>query len=159
MTFCCYYTPWRWHTGVETCRSWHLIWSVCYHLCFIVLRLEHFVRECIECKKAHGMNNTKCSDHCLIMIRNTMNSWILHELRIKRPILCLWFRASLTFINNCPTRRNTKQSIYSSASSLYMFRVSTTPIIRSTQTVTTASGTGHIIYAVTSLQRGQDKKK
>ena len=30
-------------------------------------------------------------------------------------------------------RRNTKQSIYYSASSLYMFRVSTTPIIRSTQ--------------------------
>jgi len=30
-------------------------------------------------------------------------------------------------------RCNTKQSIYYSASSLYMFRVSTTPIIRSTQ--------------------------
>ena len=37
------------------------------------------------------------------------------------------------FINNCPTRCNTKQSIYYSASSLYMFQVSTTPIIRSTQ--------------------------
>ena len=36
-------------------------------------------------------------------------------------------------INNCPTRCNTKQSIYYSASSVYMFRVSTTPIIRSTQ--------------------------
>ena len=36
-------------------------------------------------------------------------------------------------INNCPTRCNTKQSIHYSASSLYMFRVSTTPIIRSTQ--------------------------
>ena len=30
-------------------------------------------------------------------------------------------------------RCNTKQFIYSSASSLYIFRVSTTPIIRSTQ--------------------------
>jgi len=39
----------------------------------------------------------------------------------------------LVYINNCPTRCNTKQSIYYSASSLYMFRVSTTPIIRSTQ--------------------------
>ena len=39
----------------------------------------------------------------------------------------------LIYINNCPTRCNTKQSIYYSASSLYMFRVSTTPIIRSTQ--------------------------
>ena len=36
-------------------------------------------------------------------------------------------------INKCSTRCNTKQSIYYSASSLYMFRVSTTPIIRSTQ--------------------------
>ena len=33
-------------------------------------------------------------------------------------------------IYNCPTRYNTKQSIYYSASSLYMFRVSPTPIIR-----------------------------
>jgi len=32
-----------------------------------------------------------------------------------------------------PTRCNTKQSIYYYASSLYMFRVSTTPIIRNTQ--------------------------
>ena len=48
-------------------------------------------------------------------------------------ILCLWFRATLIYINNCPTRCNTIQSIYYSASSLYTFRVSTTPIIRSTQ--------------------------
>ena len=39
----------------------------------------------------------------------------------------------LNYINNCPTRCNTKQSIYYSASALYMFRVSTTPIIKSTQ--------------------------
>jgi len=45
------------------------------------------------------------------------------------------------YINNCPTRCNTKQSIYYSASSLYMFRVSTTPIIMSTQNCTTASST------------------
>ena len=37
------------------------------------------------------------------------------------------------YSNNCPTRCNTKQSIYYSASSIYMFRVSITPIIRSTQ--------------------------
>jgi len=58
-------------------------------------------------------------------------------------------------INNCPMRCNTKQSIYYSASSLYMFRVSTTPIIRSIQTVTTASGTVHIFCAATSPQCGQ----
>ena len=33
----------------------------------------------------------------------------------------------------CPTRCNTKQSIYYSASSVYMFRVPTTPFIWSTQ--------------------------
>ena len=37
------------------------------------------------------------------------------------------------YINNRPKRCNTKQSIYYSASSLYMFRVSTTPINRNTQ--------------------------
>ena len=52
---------------------------------------------------------------------------------VSQYFLCLWFRASLICINNCPTRCNTKQSICYSASSLYMFRVSTTPIIRSTQ--------------------------
>ena len=51
----------------------------------------------------------------------------------KKDILYLWFGASLIYINNCPTRCSTKQSICYSASSLYMFRVSTTPIIRSTQ--------------------------
>jgi hypothetical protein len=48
-------------------------------------------------------------------------------------ILCLWFRASLIYFNNCPTSCNTKQSIYYSASSLCVFRVSTTPVINSTQ--------------------------
>ena len=48
-------------------------------------------------------------------------------------ILCLWFRASLIYINNCTTRCNTKLSIYYSASSVYMFLVSTTRIIGSTQ--------------------------
>ena len=48
-------------------------------------------------------------------------------------VLSLRFRASLILTNNCPTRCNTKQSIYYSASSLHMFRVSTTPIIRNTR--------------------------
>ena len=52
---------------------------------------------------------------------------------MKKIYLCLWFRVSLIHINNCPMRCHTKQCIYYSASSLYMFRVSTTPIIRSTQ--------------------------
>ena len=61
------------------------------------------------------------------------------------------FRASLTYINNCQTRCNTNQSVYYSASSLCMFRVSTTPIIRSTQNCNYS-----LRYcAGTSLQRGQ----
>ena len=56
---------------------------------------------------------------------------------------CFWFRASLIYINNCPTRCNTKQSICYFTVSLYMFWVSTTPIIRIHKTVTIAAGTGH----------------
>ena len=56
-----------------------------------------------------------------------------HRWNCTFTFLCLWFHASLIYINNCPTRCNKKQSIYYSASSLYMFRVSTTHIIRSTQ--------------------------
>ena len=58
-------------------------------------------------------------------------SWLCKPELFK--FLYLWFRTSLIYINNCPTRCNTKQSIYYSGSSLYMFRVSTTPVIRSTQ--------------------------
>jgi len=65
--------------------------------------------------------------------------------------ICLCFRASLICFNNCPTRCNIKQSIYYSASSLYMFRVSATPIIRSTQNCNYS-----LRYcAATSLQSGQ----
>ena len=57
----------------------------------------------------------------------------------------------LTYINNYPTRCSTKQSICYSSRSLYMFRVSTTPIIRNTQNC------NHSLRycTATSLQRGQ----
>ena len=42
------------------------------------------------------------------------------RLKLFLQMLCLWFRASLIYINNCPTRCNTKQSIYYTASSLYL---------------------------------------
>ena len=58
---------------------------------------------------------------------------IMSDSLVPEPEFCLWFRASLIYINNCPMRCNTKQPTYYSASSLYMFRESTTPIIRSTQ--------------------------
>ena len=41
------------------------------------------------------------------------------------------------------------------ARSLYMFRVSSHPSSGVHKTVTTASGTGHIMGATTSFQRGQ----
>ena len=44
-----------------------------------------------------------------------------------------YYKQTNEYIDNYPTRCNTKQSIYYSASSLYMFRVSNTPIIRNTQ--------------------------
>jgi len=69
---------------------------------------------------------------------------------VKCVFFCVWFRASSIYINNCPTRCNTKQSIYYSASSLYMFGMSTTPIIRSTQNCNYS-----LRYcAATSFQRG-----
>jgi len=57
----------------------------------------------------------------------------------------------LNLINNCRTGCNTKQFIYYTASSLYMFLVSTTPVITSTQNCNYS-----LRYcAVTSLQRAQ----
>jgi len=52
-------------------------------------------------------------------------------------------------------RCNTKQSICYSASSLYMFRVSTTPIIRSTQNCNCSLRYLSYFCAATSLQRDQ----
>jgi hypothetical protein len=59
------------------------------------------------------------------------------------------------YINNCPTRCNTKQSIYYSASSLYMFRVSATPITRSTQKCNYSHQYWSYFCAATFLQRSQ----
>jgi len=74
--------------------------------------------------------------------------------RISIHILCSWLRASLIYINDCPTRCNTKQSIYYSASSLYMFRVSTTRIIRSTRNCNYSLRYWSYVCPATSLQRG-----
>jgi hypothetical protein len=50
---------------------------------------------------------------------------------------------------------HTKQSIYYSASSMYMFRVSTTPIIRSTQNCNNSLRYWSYFCAATFLQRDQ----
>ena len=51
------------------------------------------------------------------------------------------------YITNCPTGCNTKQSIYYSARSLYMFGCQQHPSSGVHKTVTTASGAGHIFCA------------
>ena len=91
-----------------------------------------------ESKKINNTpNEAYFSPSLLIEIAKTKCTSIVWDLRISsrwiKRILHLWLRASLIYINNCPTRCNTKQSIYYSAGSLYMFRVWNTPIIRSTQ--------------------------
>ena len=48
-----------------------------------------------------------------------------------------------------------RSQFYFTAGLLYMFRVLSTPIIRSTLNCITASGTGHIIVAATFFRRGQ----
>ena len=70
----------------------------------------------------------KSSENSVNKIHHFMDYKYIHYINyIKR------FGVHRTYINICRTRCNTKQSINYSASSLYMFRVSTTPIIRSTQ--------------------------
>ena len=58
----------------------------------------------------------------------------------KFKLLCLWFRASLTYIKNCPTRCNTKQSIILQVQST-CFGCKPHPPSGVRKTVTTASGT------------------
>ena len=85
--------------------------------------------------------------------RNCQFMKVKFELNSTRllTILGLLFRESLIYIDNCPTSCNTKQSIYYSSSSLYMFRVSTIPIIRRTRNCNYS-----LRYcAATFLQRGQ----
>jgi hypothetical protein len=101
----------------------------------------------------HIPEHSAINIHCCVHLRSYGSGLIfwLTGTEISCCILCLWFHTSLVCSNNCPTRCNTKQSIYYSASSLYMFRVSTTPIIRSTQNFNYS-----LRYcAATSLQRGQ----
>jgi len=73
----------------------------------------------------------------IYIIVSGMDGQKTSHLPIRYFLALLWahpiLHISTVRVNNCPKRCNTKLSIYYSASSLYMFRVSTTPIIRSTQ--------------------------
>ena len=58
-------------------------------------------------------------------------------------------------INNCPTRCNNEHSIYFMQGHSTCFGCRPHPSSAVHKTVTAASGTGHIIGAATSFQRGQ----
>ena len=75
--------------------------------------------------------------------------------QIRENVLGDFRNIKISYNNNCPTRCNTKQSICYSASSLYMFRVSTTPIIRSTQNCNYSLRYWSYFCAAASLQRSQ----
>jgi len=34
---CCWKIHWWWYLGAETCRSWHVVWSVFCNLCYCIL--------------------------------------------------------------------------------------------------------------------------
>ena len=57
--------------------------------------------------------------------------------------LCLWFRASQFYATIMQQDAAMHSQFYFTAALLYMFRVLSTLITRSTLTVSTASGTGH----------------
>jgi len=72
--------------------------------------------------------------------------------------LCLWFRASLICINDCPTRCDTKHSFYYSANSLYMFRVSTTPIMSTQNCNYSLRYWSYFLCSLASLEGGSRTK-
>ena len=103
------------------------------YVLFTIVKLRcsdrHYIYCRVGCKIFYGSESSQTIS--FLLIGKVVKRWSIG--RMRKVILCLWFRASLIYTNNCPTRCNTKQSIYYSAISLYMFRVSTTPIIKSTQ--------------------------
>jgi len=86
---------------------------------------------------------------------STIPSWEVALLNTVTTLPLTQCFTVLFLFNNCPTRCNTKQSLYYSASSLYMFRVLTTLIIRSTQNCNYSLRYWSYFCAATSLQRGQ----
>jgi len=106
----------------------------------VIVYKQHVLRTMRVC--VCSLRYPTCNAHaCLALPYFSTLSDKAHEFWEKvlwSKICVLWI--SLQFyvkhINNCPTRCNTKLSVYYSASSLYMFRVSTTSIIRNTQTCT-----------------------
>ena len=109
------------------CRDNFYLASICFEQTAL-----RFIR-CIEHKVWFDENQ---------VVRIRMN---LHP---KRWFMNFMFTVpcSINIYYNKPRRCNWSRSIlfYFTAGSLYMFRVLSTPIIRSTYTVTTASRTGHI---------------
>jgi len=125
-------------TGFHTYKEYHKTESLWSHT-----TTDHKEGEQLEDRRSVGASNCNSGDGTDQRVQSLMFMMMM--------VLCLWFHASVIFINNCPTRCIAKQSIYYSASSLYMFRVSIKPIIRSAQNCNYS-----LRYcAATSLQRGK----
>ena len=99
----------------------------------------------------HAPLSRTVSAYCSGWMKNSVQNRIISlygmiaVLHIKGYFLYSCFRASQLYVNKCPTRRNNMQSIfYFNVRSLYMFRVPSTPIIRSTWNCSTATGTSHV---------------
>ena len=109
---------------------WYLLWYLLYDTCCMV----PVIGTCLW----YLLLIPVVSTCCWYLLYGTC-CWYLFMVPVV-GICCkvsvVWYlliHSDTIYINNCPTKCDTKQSIYYSASSLYMFLVSTTPIIRSTQ--------------------------
>ena len=119
----------------EVCFASIVCLGFSFHGCAREIAVESFPGYETLCEKTH-----RCTDRCGVL--RTSNETI--STRCSQISIHIRERETETerereretlpkYINYFPTRFNPKQSIYYSASSLYMFRVPNTPIIRSTQ--------------------------
>ena len=113
-----------------------IFWKYCTRCCGAVCVL------CQEVRHLQSCSSPNCNIDVMTMVMVIMRMVLLMitpaygesaNLKGRFFMFMVPCIADIQYISNCPTRCNTKQSIYYSTSSLYMFRVSTTPIIRSTQ--------------------------
>ena len=77
------------------------------------------------------------------MFRMPVSEVFVRYASLEMKMLSLWFRASQFYTTIIQQDAAVRSKFYFTAALLYMFRVLSTPIIRSTLTVSTASGTGH----------------
>ena len=117
----------------------------------------HLITRIILEKSSQSVNHYSISMFCcyFLYFKSKYNTYhLIHKYPTSN--CSPWVKRNIeNYTNNRPMRRNTKQSIYYSASSLYMFWVPTTPTNRSTQYCNCSLRYwSHFLCAATSL-RGQ----